>query len=191
MTETIIALAAVILIPLLPAYLLYKTLPATAVVQGPFKGLNVNLQGAFGGYFVLVLLAFAVAQAFQPEDTYPRYEEYELLGSVTLDGQNDQQLDPRLFEMFMHPRVERVEGPIGRNNFEWATTLPLSRGDDGSLSWPYERLLIEYPGFYTQQLNLRSGEVQPDGKITFDPIKLEPKPMEARPVQEVELTNDP
>ena len=52
-------LAIVLLIPLLPAFILYKFLPSKTMVNGPFKGLNLNLTGAFGGYFLLVLISIA------------------------------------------------------------------------------------------------------------------------------------
>src|ERR1700716_3283566 len=53
-------LAAVLLLPLVPAFLLYKFLPSKTSVSGPFKGLNLKLTGAFGGYFLLVLTAIGV-----------------------------------------------------------------------------------------------------------------------------------
>jgi len=53
-------LAAVLLLPLVPAFLLYKFLPSKTNVSGPFKGLNLKLTGAFGGYFLLVVTAIGV-----------------------------------------------------------------------------------------------------------------------------------
>jgi hypothetical protein len=53
-------LAAVMLLPLIPAFLLYKFLPSKTSISGPFKGLNLKLTGAFGGYFLLVLTAIGV-----------------------------------------------------------------------------------------------------------------------------------
>ena len=53
-------LTAVLLLPLIPAFLLYKFLPSKTNVSGPFKGLNLKLTGAFGGYFLLVLTAIGV-----------------------------------------------------------------------------------------------------------------------------------
>ncbi|MEP6947864.1 MAG: hypothetical protein ABI863_01255, partial [Ginsengibacter sp.] len=53
-------LTAVLLLPLIPAFLLYKFLPSRTNVSGPFKGLNLKLTGAFGGYFLLVLTAVGI-----------------------------------------------------------------------------------------------------------------------------------
>ncbi|HEU5402667.1 MAG TPA: hypothetical protein VFU86_14995 [Terriglobales bacterium] len=50
-------LAAIILLPTFPAYLLFKALPlSTAEIKGPFKGFELKLGGAFAGYFALVVL---------------------------------------------------------------------------------------------------------------------------------------
>ena len=53
-------LAAVLLLPLIPAFLLYKFLPSRTSVSGPFKGLNLKLTGAFGGYFLLVITSIGI-----------------------------------------------------------------------------------------------------------------------------------
>jgi hypothetical protein len=61
MTYTFLyVLAAVLLLPLIPAFLLYKFLPSKTNVSGPFKGLNLKLTGAFGGYFLLVLTSIGI-----------------------------------------------------------------------------------------------------------------------------------
>ncbi|MEO6328549.1 MAG: hypothetical protein ABIO55_06445 [Ginsengibacter sp.] len=53
-------LAAILLLPLIPAFLLYKFLPSKTSVSSPFKGLNLKLTGAFGGYFLLVLTSIGI-----------------------------------------------------------------------------------------------------------------------------------
>lgn len=59
-----IILAAILLVPLIPAYIIYKFLPVGKVedtdVSGPVKGLNLKLKGAFAGYFLLVLVGLAL-----------------------------------------------------------------------------------------------------------------------------------
>jgi len=61
MTYTfLIALPVILLVPLVPAFILYKYLPSKTNVTGPFKGLNLKLSGAFGGYFLLVIIATGI-----------------------------------------------------------------------------------------------------------------------------------
>src|SRR4051794_27730966 len=56
-----LSLAAILLLPVVPAYILYKFLPASDTdVSGPYKGLSIKLKGAFGGYFLLVLVGVAL-----------------------------------------------------------------------------------------------------------------------------------
>ena len=74
-------ICAVLFLPIVPAYLIYKLLPSETSVRGPFKGVNVNLKGAFSGYFLLVLVAsgFAVS-ALSPSK--PSYEVWQITGKV-------------------------------------------------------------------------------------------------------------
>ena len=55
MTNNLIVLFVLVLLPLIPAFLLFKALPSTAVVKGPLTGLNIDLGGAFGGYVALTV----------------------------------------------------------------------------------------------------------------------------------------
>ena len=58
--ELLFHLSTILLIPLIPAFILYKFLPSKTMITGPFKGLNLNLTGAFGGYFLLVLISISL-----------------------------------------------------------------------------------------------------------------------------------
>ena len=48
------------LLPLVPAYLLFRALPSQAEISGPFKGMTVKLGGAFAAYFLVFLSCGAV-----------------------------------------------------------------------------------------------------------------------------------
>jgi hypothetical protein len=74
-------LCGVFFVPLLPAFSLYKSLPSRTSVRGPFKGLKINLQGAFGGYFLLVLLAFSFA-FFILTPSNPQCEVWKVTGMI-------------------------------------------------------------------------------------------------------------
>jgi hypothetical protein len=51
----------ILLIPIIPAFILFRFLPSSANVKGPLKGLDIKLGGAFGGYIVAVILSWRVA----------------------------------------------------------------------------------------------------------------------------------
>ncbi|MCH8032849.1 MAG: hypothetical protein IH950_03690 [Bacteroidetes bacterium] len=79
--QIVLYLAAIFLLPVIPAYVLYKTFPSNTIVKGPFKGLDINLSGAFAGYFLLVLIAVGmVIQA--PSEEPDHYEIWKINGNV-------------------------------------------------------------------------------------------------------------
>jgi hypothetical protein len=56
-----LALAAILMLPLVPAFIIYKFLPESETnVEGPYKKLNLKLKGAFAGYFLLVLIGIGL-----------------------------------------------------------------------------------------------------------------------------------
>jgi hypothetical protein len=170
-------IAVVLLIPLIPAVLIYWTLPPKQTrVTGPFKGLAINLTGAFAGYFLLVLLASGMALQLQPDqDKFPKYEEYKLFGSVDLTGANPNGIDRRLLQIVMFPTVENVV-PVGENHFEWTVNLPVRRSSDGKVSFPYEQVILEYKGFNPVQMDLRAGQTDlAEKKILFPAKAVDPK----------------
>jgi hypothetical protein len=60
--QQIIMVLAILLIPMVPAIIIYKRLPSSIVASGPFKGLEWRLTGGFAGYFLLVLVAMLIAE---------------------------------------------------------------------------------------------------------------------------------
>jgi len=68
MSDQIIILTVLVLLPMIPAFLLFKLLPSRAVVRGPLAGFNVALGGAFAGYVALtVFVATYYAQNLRPQ----------------------------------------------------------------------------------------------------------------------------
>jgi hypothetical protein len=59
-----LTLAAILLVPLIPAFIIYKFLPASDTdVSGPYQGLSLKLKGAFAGYFLLVIVGLVLQYA--------------------------------------------------------------------------------------------------------------------------------
>lgn len=86
-----IYIATGVLLPIIPAYILYKALPSHTKVSGPFRGLNIRLTGAFGGYFLLVLIVFAfvLSQVEMPKPPIQAkpsdYELWTVQGKIKLE----------------------------------------------------------------------------------------------------------
>ena len=102
-TELFYTLVFILLIPLVPAMLLYKFLPSKTAVDGPFKGLNIKLSGAFSGYFLLVLIAISISIMVgrsqnkklhehikeltqKLEETNLNYQDWEISGKVDVEN---------------------------------------------------------------------------------------------------------
>jgi hypothetical protein len=82
--EIILFLAAVFFLPLFPSYILYKLLPSRATVAGPLRGWNINLSGAFAGYFLLVLIAaFMVREQVQRDYDSGSFQVWKVVGKVS------------------------------------------------------------------------------------------------------------
>src|SRR5258708_37101723 len=64
----LIVLSAIVLLPLIPAFILFKTLKSIAQVDGPLGGLKVSLGGSFGGYVALTVF-IATYFAHMPQTT--------------------------------------------------------------------------------------------------------------------------
>jgi hypothetical protein len=54
------------LLPLVPAFLLFKNLSSTAAVSGPLKGFKINLGGAIAGYFAVLLVIVSFFPGLRP-----------------------------------------------------------------------------------------------------------------------------
>jgi len=85
-----ILVVLIVIVPIIPAYILYKSLPARTTVSGPFKGLNIQLTGAFGGYFVVVLLIAGFITGYmhmKQKDVGSNYELWTIEGNIKLEGE--------------------------------------------------------------------------------------------------------
>lgn len=80
----IISMAIVmVILPIVPAYFLYRHLPNKTVVKGPFKGLNIHLGGAFGGYFLILLMISGFFWACLSR--IESYETWTIEGAIKLN----------------------------------------------------------------------------------------------------------
>src|SRR5437588_3261868 len=88
-TLNLVTLCFIILLPVVPAMLLFAVLPSTGELSGPFKGMHIKLGGAFAGYFAVVLLVLGSHSLWAPP---PAYQVWELSGRVTDEQKQPLQL---------------------------------------------------------------------------------------------------
>ncbi len=125
MSEDIIILFVIVVLPIIPAFILYKFLPSKASAKGPFKGLNIHVKGAFAGYFIVLL--FIAGFFLMHSSKESKYELWTITGGLELEqGQfNDkdivisitppeQKLYPNgrfIIKKVLMPKKEEIEKP--------------------------------------------------------------------------------
>jgi hypothetical protein len=76
-TQLLVLTGVVLLVPMIPAYILFKFLPSSAIGKGPLQGLHVNFTGAFAGYFMVVLVAIPFTQYSQTKARQEKIDDLE------------------------------------------------------------------------------------------------------------------
>jgi hypothetical protein len=166
MQTDLVYIAATLLLPFGPAYLLYRTLPAETSVEGPFKGLKIKLSGAFAGYFLLVLLVFSfVYSRLRPVHNY---EVYKVKGLIGLDPRNKslrtiadlRQIAPGMRISLVPPERQVMQSG------EMTVEIPVERGQAGELEFP--SLYIEHALVEGETVDLDDERVQRKYGIVYD-----------------------
>jgi hypothetical protein len=186
----IILVPLVVLLPVIPAYILYKALPSGTKVNGPFKGLNIQLTGAFGGYFIVALLTGSFITSY----TYlkPKYELWTVEGKIQL---KEGGFDPEDTIITIKPPDQFLSPKSGRFVID---KVPLGK----ELGTKKPSLIIQKEGYKLSEVTLEKEppifEGIPKYKIMYNekdrnisinsPIILEkktpPKPLYRKPYSE-------
>lgn len=174
--ETIVYFILVImaiLVPLIPAYIIYRFLPSKTIVTGPFKGLNIQLSGAFGGYFLLVLVMTGFIYSRPPQTTY---EVWTIEGNIVLGKEggvlkaSDISVVPSLIE-FPSDKRFRLDVPIKRNQADQLIFPSLKVQHDGyeTASLPIDEKTFVYRGKnYTVITDPKARTLKIDGDIELE-----------------------
>jgi hypothetical protein len=146
-----IVTATVVLLPLVPAYILFKFLPSEAGADGPYSGLTLKLKGAFAGYFIVLL---AVMSFFH---TLPSNEDeiWTIKGRVAAPGIENVE-DLRV--SFVPDQSQHKTPDLA---FKMRVMVP--RNAQGKLDFP--DIVIEHPLYSTQTIHL--DQDQPDCKLAM------------------------
>jgi hypothetical protein len=135
----LIVLSAIVLLPLIPAFILFKTLKSSAQVDGPLGGLKVSLGGSFGGYVALTVF---IATYFAH---MPRTTTWHVEGELQFPEGS-----PSVINWQVHPPVFNVDG---ENKF--SIDLPIA--DETKIP----SIVIDANGYPSKTINL----TDPDGRI--------------------------
>jgi hypothetical protein len=113
----LIRVCILVIVPVFPAFLLFKALPSKAIITGPLQGLNLNLSGAFGAYFALVLLLIGAHSVWDP----PIGKVWSLDGTV-MDENGNPMPTLETAQVKVDPAPIRIIGS-GAFHVDFATTV--------------------------------------------------------------------
>jgi len=155
MSDDLLYMAAVILMPIVPAFLLFRLIPGSkAGARGPFKGLKLKLSGAFAGYFLVMLVAFElVRRVLEPSQV----QNWHVAGEVSLEDGTSAQTPVTAVRMRIKPPHSDIEDDTGH----FAFVLPIDRHH--SSGWDVPHLIISCPGYQTAGVAL-----DPEGRQNAD-----------------------
>lgn len=143
----LVCMAVVVLLPIVPAYLLFKLLPKTdGWVGGAFQGMEFKFSGAFAGY----LMVLWVAHGYLPPADL---EIWTVEGQIAIDGDARAYDDVRIF---LSPTDRRAANGSGRLHFGFI------RARNGAQPSPLPTILVEADGYQLAPVDLeaKAGEAR-------------------------------
>jgi hypothetical protein len=163
------ALCFVILLPIVPAFILFKILPSTGSVKGTLQGMEIKLGGAFSGYFAVVVLVLANHAYLMPMPLAPPppYQVWYVTGQVT--DESGQPIDPLdITKIYVSPPsidMEQAPGTFALKSYSFP-------GPDGKYIYP-TLSIGPNPDTYlpVEDISLDPSKPQPAGvpwTVTFD-----------------------
>ena len=86
--SVILLMSAIVLLPMVPAFVLFKYLHSKAKLTGPLEGFNIVLGGAFAGYVVVlvVIIKFLMPTLMPPAAPPTPCDLWTVTGRVEVDG---------------------------------------------------------------------------------------------------------
>ena len=133
-----------VILPIIPAYILFKYLPASANVEGPFHGMQIKLGGAFAAYFIVFITIIL----------YPRPSDIEVW-TVTGTVLDHNEEPPAKVDFSFSPSAEQFDA-----TGYFILDIPIKRKQDGKENFP--KILITRPGQAFGAASVKLAEKNPD-----------------------------
>ena len=174
--QGLVIVVVIVLVPLVPAWILYRYLPSRTLVTGPFKGLQLKLTGAFAGYFVIALFCFGVIRSYVEPVRADLNTRYVLQGRAQLAGADGDLLDSRRLSLVLLPRGFSREREAA-DTIRWDFSLRAPTDSSGTVHWPYEAIQLEYPGYLPQRIDFPDFQQAEEVFTLPETVVLEPDPL--------------
>ena len=134
----------ILLIPIIPAFILFRFLPGSANVQGPFRGLDIKLGGAFAGYIVAVILSWWIVSSLLA----PTWSDnWNVVAHLKFAGQGGNQPSPTEALILVHPPTPEID-----SNGLIQLTVAIPRVCKNS--YELQRLIVAQDGYETVAIPL-------------------------------------
>jgi hypothetical protein len=142
-------LCFVILLPIIPAFILFKALPATGSVDGKLQGLEIKLSGAFAGYFAVVLLIVMNHAVLIPV----QYQMWTVTGQVV--DESGRPIDPLAYKNIAlepNPLIPISPGMFTLSFYSSSAptgtspTLSISADDYATVCYSLDKSMPQTPG---------------------------------------------
>ena len=152
----LLRLSMLVLLPIVPAFILFKALPSRAIVSGPLQGLNIKLGGSFGAYFAVLLVLISAHSVWDPV----LVQVWTVDGNVLDENGQPFQLLQTSDILVNAPPVS-VVGP-GSFHVEFAAQA----GPTGDLQYP--TIAIAHDALHTKLIELQRGKPSTDPDLTIN-----------------------
>ena len=169
-----ITLALLFLLPMVPAFVLYRFLPAAGEVGGTLYGVPIKLTGSIAGYVIVLLIGVNYVSIDDVAGT-DRYRLYTIAGTVKLEGMTEEP-DYRQLTISYAPRSYEIGRPYGEGQLDWKV-VTLRPADAHTAGFqPLADILIGYPDFVTQKLSVATARANgAASSLMFEPVTLRKK----------------
>jgi hypothetical protein len=138
-------LPMLVLLPLIPAYILFSVLKSTGEVGGPFYGLKLQLGGAFAGYFALLLLLLYSFKAYIVPP--PLHVVWTVKGQVVDDHQQPVDVTTDSFAL-----LPASPPPISAEKGQFSVNFIPNPLDGGGVAYP--TVIISYRDYVPKPVYL-------------------------------------
>jgi hypothetical protein len=137
MSTNLLMFTALVLIPIIPAFLFFKFMRARAKVTGTLSGLTISLGGAFGGYFALMLF---LTNQYGPTLIRPTMRVWRITGQVKLAPHDAQPVIGTVFPPIVGVAVDGKTFTI---------EVPVTDGE------PLPKVLLQAPQYESETIDLQ------------------------------------
>ena len=135
-----------VVLPIIPTLLIYKIIPPKeTIVKGPFKGMTVQLTGAFAAYFLLFIIVEAYFLHALQSSVFNSYEMWKVSGTVAFAGAPP---------AFNRNNIVITENPPIKPNPDGTFDMyvVVKKNNSGELEFP--TLAFDHPNFFPATVHL-------------------------------------